>query len=441
MEKIPTKIQNLYVAYLKKNDYSSKDIPSYLKWLQYYLDFCHKYSHTKSAPESLNAFLFKLKQKNQTEPQINQAKQAISLFYRLVELYKNTSSHSPNRKNSAVPVENNSKKESDLTRNQSWQKQYQMLNDEIKLRQYSSRTLKTYATWIRKFQAYLKSKSPVLVESADAKKFITYLAVEKQVCASTQNQAFNALLFFYRHILKKDFGNFNNIPRAKRTRYTPTVLSRKEIDAIIDNLAYPYNLVVKLLYGCGLRLNECTNLRVQDFDFNDAKLTVYGKGRKFRKVLLPLKIIPELREHLERVKKLHKQDLKNKYDGVFMPGQVEKKYKNSAKEFGWQFFFPAKQLTRIPATNRYRRYHLHESHVQKSVKAAVVQAQIPRRATPHTFRHSFATHLLKSGYDIRTVQELLGHSDIRTTMIYTQTLRHPHPPEIKSPYDIDDADL
>ena len=442
MEQIPTKIQTLYVDFLKKNGFSSEEIPFYVKWLRFYFDFCNKYDHEKTDQKSLNGFILKLRQKNQTDRQIKQAKQSIFYFYKFFEIYRNKDSFTPpkNRLDPESTV-NNFGDKTDVSTNQSWQEQYQLLKDEIQLRQYSPRTLKTYTHWVKKLQAYLKSKSPELVESADAKKFITHLAVEKKVSASTQNQAFNSLLFFFRYVIKKDFGNFSNVPRAKRTKYTPTVLSRKEIDAIIANLEYPYDLVVKLLYGCGLRLTEGVNLRVQDFDFDDGKLTVYGKGRKFRKVLLPKKIIPELKEHLERVKKLHKNDLNKNYDGVFMPGQIEKKYRNSAREFSWQFFFPAIQLTRLPGTKKYRRYHLHDSHVQKAVKAAVKKAQIPRRATPHTFRHSFATHLLKSGYDIRTVQELLGHSDVRTTMIYTQMLKCPHPVDVKSPYDIDDADL
>ena len=316
-----------------------------------------------------------------------------------------------------------------------WQNEHKRLTEEIRIRQYSPRTLKSYSTWIRKFQTFVKSKSPRLVESNDAKQFITFLSVNK-VSASTQNQAFNALLFFFRYVLDKEFKQFDNISRTKRTKYTPTVLSRKEIDDILVNLRYPFNLIVQLLYGCGLRLNEVINLRVHDFDFDNGNLTVFGKGRKFRKVLLPQKSIPDLREHLRRVKKLHKQDLSKHYSGVFMPDQVEGKYKNSAKELAWQFFFPAKQLTRIPDTKTYRRYHLHESHVQKAVKAAVNKAQIPRRATPHTFRHSFATHLLKAGYDIRTVQELLGHSDVRTTMIYTQIQECPPSKKLKSPLDM-----
>lgn len=437
MEKISAKIQNLYVDYLKTILFPSEKIPSAIKWLQFYFDFCTKYHHSKSATESLPPFLLKLKEKKQTASQLQEAKQAVKLFFQLVETYKNMKLQPLNH---TKPPVANSAKVPDRSRNQSWQEQYQILKEEIQVRQYSPQTLKTYTLWVRKFQAYLKSKSPEQVDSDDAKKFIAYLATEQQVAASTQNQAFNSLLFLFRHVLKKDFGNFSNIPRAKRTKYTPTVLSRKEIDTIIDHLKYPFDLVVKLLYGCGLRLNEVINLRVQDFDFNDGKLTVYGKGRKFRKVVLPRKIIPELQAHLEKVKNLHTRDLKNNYEGVFMPGQIEKKFKNSATEFGWQFFFPAIQLTRLPKTNKFRRYHLHASLVQKAVKKAVREAQIPRRATPHTFRHSFATHLLKSGYDIRTIQELLGHSDVRTTMIYTQVLECPHPKALQSPYDIDDVD-
>ncbi|NIR48971.1 integron integrase [candidate division KSB1 bacterium] len=442
MKKIPDKLQIIYVTYLEQHKNASKEIPFYLKWLRYYLDFCHKYSHTASARNSLTHFILKLKQKNQTEQQIEQAKRAVSLFYKLIESHKSDwSLASMQRKAYPKTREDDSTASVDISKNQSWENEFQVLTNEIKLRQYSPKTLRSYTTWVRRFQAFLNSKSPKIIESSDAKDFITDLAVKKQVSASTQNQAFHALLFFYRYILRKEFGDFKNIPRAKRTKYAPSILSRKEIDDIIDNLEYPISLVVKLLYGCGLRLTEGLNLRVQDFDFDERIITVYGKGRKFRKVLLPHKIITELQEHLERVRNLHTQDLNDGYDGVFMPGQLEKKYKNSATEFAWQFFFPAKQLTRIPDTNTFRRYHLHESYVQKAVKAAAIKAQIRRKATPHTFRHSFATHLLKSGYDIRTVQELLGHNDVRTTMVYTQTLRSLRPKEIKSPYDIDDAEF
>ncbi len=438
MKKIPAKIHNLYLSFLNQQKILSKEIPFHLKWLRYYLDFCEKYSYNSSQSTSLPHFTQKLKQKNQSEKQIAQAKNAITLYYKLIESYRTDRSATNNHVKKHPEYAKTTTTTSNISINQSWKNEFKMLDNEIKMRQYSRKTLKAYTLWIRSFQAYLKSKPPKQLDSIDAKKFITHLAVEKQVSASTQNQAFNSLLFFYRHVLKKEFGNFKDIPRAKRTRYSPSVLSRKEIDDIISNLEYPYDLIAKLLYGCGLRLTECLNLRIRDFDFDEGIVTIYGKGRKFRKVLFPKRVITELKVHLKRVKNLHEQDLKTGYNGAFMPDQLEKKYKNSANEFAWQFFFPSKELTRIPQTNNLRRYHLHETHVQKAVKAAATRAQIPKNATPHIFRHSFATHLLKAGYDIRTVQELLGHSDVRTTMRYTQTLRHPHPKEIKSPYDMDE---
>jgi integron integrase len=442
MKPLPEKIQNAYRAFIEQQKVPPNEIPDYLKWLRFYLDYCEKYVHPAASHDSLRRFTTKLEEKNQRNQQTEQARKAILLFYQLIDSLRS-------KKNTSKPPEKIGEKEPSYRepkvqvtdKNKSWENEFILLKDEIRLRQYSRKTLSAYTRWTRIFQAFLKSKSPDQIDSHDAKAFITHLAVKKQVASSTQNQAFNALLFFFRHVLKKEFGDFKGIPRAKKTRYVPSILSRKEIDAIIANLDYPYSLVAKLLYGCGLRLTEGLSIRVQDIDFEEGIVTVFGKGRKFRKVLLPKKIIPEMKAHLDRVKNLHNRDLAGGFDGVFMPGLLENKYKNSAKEFAWQFFFPAKELTFVPETRSYRRFHLHETHVQKAVKAAALKAQILRRATPHTFRHSYATHLLKAGYDIRTVQELLGHSDVRTTMIYTQTLRHLQPKEVKSPYDIDDAEL
>jgi integron integrase len=317
-----------------------------------------------------------------------------------------------------------------------WKAAYDTLNDEIKVRHYSPKTLKTYSMWIKKFQAFVNSKDTRSLSSADVKEFLTFLAVKKRVSASTQNQAFNALLFFYRHVIKKDFGKHKDIVRAKKKPYIPIVLSREEVDAVIENLRYPYDLVVKLLYGCGLRLFECLNLRINNFNFDAGVLTIHdGKGKKDRTVPLPEKIMPELKVHLDRVKKLHQKDINSGYAGAFMFGLLEKKYKNCAKDLIWQWFFPAKRLTYIPGTKECRRYHLHESHVQKAIKDAARNAQITKRVSAHTFRHSFATHLLQANYDIRTIQELLGHSDVRTTMIYTHTIKSRTLKEAKSPLD------
>jgi integron integrase len=236
------------------------------------------------------------------------------------------------------------------------------------------------------------------------------------------NQAFNALLFLFRYVLKKNFGDQRNVPRAKKSKYIPVVLSRQEIDAIISHLEYPFDIVVSLLFGCGLRLFGCLSLRVQNFNFDEGILTVHGKGDKDRTVPLPQRLIPRLKIQLEAVSKLHDKDLAAGYTGVFLVDSLEKKYPAAAKDFIWQWFFPQKELTPIPGTKERRRYHLHESQVQEALKKAARIAKLTKRVKSHTFRHSFATHLLQANYDIRTIQTMLGHSDVRTTMIYTHCI-------------------
>ncbi len=316
-----------------------------------------------------------------------------------------------------------------------WDALIDKLAAEITTRHYSRKTLKAYADWGRKFQSYLKNKPPDELSAADVKEYLTYLAVKCKVSASTQNQAFNALLFLYRHILKKDFGDHKDIPRAKRSNYIPIVLSRNEIDSVLKQLSHPYQLVVKLLYGCGLRLFEGVKLRVMDFNFDAGMLTVRGKGNKSRTVPIPQTIIPELMAQFESIKKLHDEDLKTGYAGVFLDDQLEKKYRNAAKDFIWQWFFPQQSLTFVADAKELRRYHLHEKDVQEPLYEAVRRAKLTKRVTAHTFRHSYATHLLQANYDIRTIQTLLGHADVRTTMIYTHCVPSRTVKEAKSPLD------
>ena len=268
--------------------------------------------------------------------------------------------------------------------------------------------------------------------------FLTFLAVEKQVSAASQNLAFNSLLFLFKHVLKKEFGEIKGVVRAKRKTYIPVVLSRNEIDLIFDHLDDPVHLVAKLLYGCGLRLFECLKLRVQDFNFDAGIITIHnGKGKKDRTLPIPQSIVPDLQKQLQKVASVHEADLKAKFSGTFLPDQLDRKYKNAAKEFIWQWFFPAQSLTFLSETKEYRRYHIHETVVSKAIKQAVNNARITKRATAHTFRHSFASHLLQANYDIRTIQELLGHSDVRTTMIYTHTIQSRTIKQSKSPLDFD----
>ena len=318
----------------------------------------------------------------------------------------------------------------------SWVTVYEQLQAAIKVRHYSNKTWQAYRYWLQQFQTYTKSKDARLLDMDDVKGFLSHLAMNKQVAASSQNQAFNALLFLFKHVLLKEFGKVEGVVRAKRRPYIPVVLSRPEVDRIIGLLEPPYDLVAKLLYGCGLRLFECLKLRVQDLSFDLQVLTVHdGKGQKDRTLPMPEILTTELATQVERVAALHEQDLAAKTGGVFLPKSLDTKYKNAAKEFAWQWLFPAKSLTLVPASQEYRRWHLHESHVQQAIKLAVRRSRIAKRASAHTLRHSFASHLLQANVDIRTIQELLGHSDLRTTMIYTHTVPSRTIKEAKSPLD------
>ena len=433
MKTIDPQAKGLYEAVLTKKNVPPTLRTHYLKWLRYYLDFCSKYQHEPRNRLSFTPFARKLKDEHQTEQQRKQALDAVSIFYEIQErdgdqdslpVLKNNKAHLSRKKDCPIPT------------NADWTSIFNGLESEIKIRHYSPKTLTAYRGWARKLQGYTKSKTPRLLSPQDVKDFLTHLAVKRKVSASSQNQAFNALLFLFRHVLKIEFGEIKDIPRAKRRPYIPTVLSRKEVDAIIKGLKDPYDLVAKLLYGCGLRISECVRLRVQDLNFDHRILTVHdGKGKKDRTVPLPETILPELKAQLEYVVTLHQKDLEAGYAGTFLMGSQEKKYKNAAKELAWQWFFPGKTLTFIAESNEYRRYYLHHTHVQKAIKKAVNRAKIPKRASAHTFRHSFASHLLLANYDIRTVQQLLGHSDVRTTMIYTHTIQSRTIKEAKSPLD------
>ena len=457
MLKIPESVFAGFGSFLTEKNIPITSHNYYKKWLRYYLDYCHKYRFYSLNPASLPNFLNKLKEKKQTGIQQKQAHESIRIFYELVSQQPNIKGvlDSINQQNNGIKdnLKNEVRANDSFLKENSinhirkpeidkgetdcnWQKIYTELNNEIKVRHYSPKTLKSYLIWVRKFQRFTKSKDPEALSTSDVKEFLTFLAVNQKVSASSQNQAFNSLLFFFRNILKKDLGKVDGVVRAKRKPYIPVVLSREEIDNIIKKLPYPYSLMAKLLYGCGLRLFECLNLRLNNFNFDAGVVTVHdGKGQKDRTVPLPETLRAELQAHLERVKKLHQKDLQDGYSGAFMMNQLEKKYKNAGKELVWQWFFPAKALTYISDTDEFRRYHHHETHVQRAIKKAVNKTRLTKRASAHTFRHSFATHLLQANYDIRTIQELLGHSDVRTTMIYTHIIKSQTLKEAKSPLD------
>ncbi|HXH11758.1 MAG TPA: integron integrase [Alphaproteobacteria bacterium] len=237
-------------------------------------------------------------------------------------------------------------------------------------------------------------------------------------------------------MLTKELADLSDTPRAKRRTYIPTVLSRQEVERLLAELKEPYRLLAMLMYGCGLRLSEAANLRIHNFDVDTGMLSVqFGKGGKSRTVPLPKKIQGDLMRQVETVRALHEEDLRKGYDGVFLPASFEKKAQSAARDLAWQWFFPAQRLTLVEATRELRRYHVHETDIQRAIKAAARKAGIPKRVSPHTLRHTFATHLLQAGYNIRQIQQMLGHSDVRTTMIYTHTITSDLKP-LQSPLDL-----
>lgn len=309
------------------------------------------------------------------------------------------------------------------------------VRDLLRAKHYSLRTEKTYIFWIKRYIFFHSKRHPRDVGPAGIKIFLTHLATEKNVAASTQNQAFNALLFLYKEILKIAPGMLVDIPRAKGIGRIPTVLTRQEVQRLLSAMSGNARLIGSLLYGSGMRVMEGLRLRVKDLDFDRGVVTIKdGKGGKDRVTMLPQAVRMELGEHLKRVKLLHEADLRNGYGQVYLPHALQTKYPNLERNWGWQYVFPAASLSKDPRTGQLGRHHLHESVVQKALKKAVTLTQINKHVGPHTLRHSFATHLLESGSDIRTVQELLGHKHVQTTMIYTHVLNRPGV-SVKSPLD------
>ncbi len=294
----------------------------------------------------------------------------------------------------------------------------------IRLKHYSIRTEHAYVSWIKRYIFYHDKRHPKDMGKREIESFLSHLAVELKVAASTQNQAFNAVLFLYREVLKIDIDDKINAVRAKRPKRLPTVMSKEEALSVIGVLSGINKIMAMLLYGCGLRLIECVRLRVQDIDFEQNQLLVRdGKGMKDRVTVLPQSVQELLKEHLGWVKLVHKEDLKKGNGRVYLPYALERKYRNANREWGWQYVFPSKSLSKDPRFGKIRRHHINESTLQKAVKNAARLMEISKPVSCHTFRHSFATHLLEAGYDIRTVQEQLGHEDVSTTMIYTHVIK------------------
>jgi len=309
------------------------------------------------------------------------------------------------------------------------------VREAIRVKHYSIRTEEAYVNWIKRYILFHNKRHPREMGVSEIETFLTHLAVEGHVAASTQNQALSALLFLYREVLRIDLERPVDAVRAKQPKRVPTVLTREEVRKVIGFLSGTHQLMAKLLYGSGLRLMECVRLRVKDVDFAQHQLIVRdGKGMKDRVTMLPDVLIPLLQEHLRHVKRMHDDDITQGYGSVYLPFALERKYPNANREWIWQYIFPAVKLSRDPRSGAVCRHHLDESGLQKAVRKAAKRAGLSKRVTCHTFRHSFATHLLENGYDIRTVQELLGHKDVKTTMIYTHVMNR-GPYAVRSPLD------
>ena len=307
----------------------------------------------------------------------------------------------------------------------------------IRLKHYSIRTEQSYCDWIKRFILFSGTRHPKEMGEAEVTAFLSHLATDLNVAASTQNQALSAILFLYGQVLDQKLGWLDGVERARRPAKLPVVFTKEEAERVLGQMKGTTSLMARLLYGTGIRVMECVRLRVKDIDFGYLQITVReGKGAKDRVTMLPVSLVEELREQVERVRLLHASDLRDGYGSVWLPGALAVKYPSAPKDFGWQYLFPSSRRSRDPRDPGAdeRRHHLDETVLPRAVKLAIRSSGVHQAASCHTFRHSFATHLLENGYDIRTVQELLGHKDVSTTMIYTHVLNKPGV-AVRSPLD------
>ena len=312
---------------------------------------------------------------------------------------------------------------------------FDRLHIALRTRHYARRTEQAYGHWIMRFTHFHHGRHPIEMAEPEINAFLTHLAVKEQVSASTQNQALAAVLFLYRHVIGRGIGDLGEVIRARKPERLPVVMTREEVKAVLANLIGDKWLMASIMYGAGLRLMECLRLRVQDIDCSRNEILIRdGKGAKDRITMLPNSLKAPLQDHLKRVKAVHQQDLADGWGRVLLPNALDRKYPNAPQDWRWQWVFPQDHRWINTKTKEQGRHHIDESLVQKAVREAVAKAGLTKRATCHTFRHAFATHVLESGYDIRTVQELLGHRDVKTTMIYTHVLNR-GPGGVRSPLD------
>ena len=393
-------------------------ISFYAYWVSRFLQFSNT-RQDKPLDLRIQMFLDALKEDKKLEDwQFTQADNAVKLYiHHFLPVSGGTGKLSPN-----LPTTPEIKFPDD-------KKVREKIREALRIKHYAYSTERTYIEWFNRFHAYVtdiknKNWETQGADETDVRDFLSHLAIKQQVSSSTQNQAFNSLLFLFREVLKIDLHDLSKTVRAKRGPRLPAVLSQKEISSILEHLSGKDLLLVHLLYGTGMRLMEVARLRIQDIDFDTNFIMVRAsKGDKARTTILPNAVKKDLQEHLVNIKKIHEQDLAKGLGEVYLPEALDRKYTNAAKEWRWQYVFPANNLSVDPRTGKVRRHHISPSAIQKAVADAVRKAGIPKHATVHTLRHSFATHLLMNGVNIREVQELLGHKNVETTMIYTHVMR------------------
>ena len=312
-----------------------------------------------------------------------------------------------------------------------------LTREKIRLKHYSMKTEVNYIGWIKQFIFFHNKRHPAEMGKIEIEEFLTFLAVDKKVAPSTQNQAFYALLFLYEQVLDIELKNQNiQALRAKERQHIPVVLSTQEVQLIISNMNGIYHLMISLMYGCGLRMQEVLDLRLKDIDLSFDTVYVFdGKSLKDRTVPLPQKLKTQLTAQIQAVQDIHEQDIQKGYGSVYMPYALERKFPKAKLETKWQYLFPMNALSKDPRSDAIRRHHVHPQTFGRNIKVAVQKSNLHKRVTAHTFRHSYATHLLQAGVDLRSIQELLGHKSIETTMIYTHVVKEMNKESVKSPLD------